>query len=60
MTKIELSKYQLLEFQRHFTEILKRFNDEGERIPYNSMYRMKSHVTNREAIIIEEMFEVKK
>ncbi len=58
MNKIKINKKQLLEFQRNFTYLIGQMNQEGDKIPYNSMFRLKDMVTNREAIIIEDLFEV--
>ena len=58
--KIQVTKQQLLEFQRHITILIGRLNDFGDNIPYNTMVQIKNMIENREQIMIKELFDERK
>ena len=59
MGKIIINKKQELAIQRHFTEIISRLNNESENISYGCMNRIKTMITDREKILLEEEFSIK-
>ena len=56
--KIRITKKQLLEFQNYYGVIFERLNNYGDKIPYNTMVNIKEMISDREKIIIDDLFDM--